>query len=244
MDKATLNNNYQELGNIPIFGMIHLTGNNPVPNALRELETYEEFGVDGAIIENYFGSVEDVIKTLEEKDKSVFDLSIGVNILPNEFKKSFQLADRYGADFIQIDHISGMYYEGKINPGLYKSVKNQYPEIVVLGGVWPKYYHPVKSSNLEKDLMTAVKRAEAIVVTGEGTGKETPLDKIKKFRKTIGEHPLVIGAGLNLENAYGQLQYADGAIVGSYFKEKERAENKLDRYKIKNFMSLVQECRQ
>ena len=51
---------------IPIFGMIHLAGTSPIPRALQEISLFEEEGLDGVIVENYHGSVERVIDTLEE----------------------------------------------------------------------------------------------------------------------------------------------------------------------------------
>ena len=87
-----------------------------------------------------------------------------------------------------------------------------------------------------------MERADAIVVTGEGTGKETPLDKIKRFREKIGDFPLVVGAGVDSYNVMGQLKIADGAIIGSYFK-KGYTWNHIDPFAVKNFMEIVRDIR-
>jgi predicted TIM-barrel enzyme len=55
-------------------------------------------------------------------------------------------------------------------------------------------------------------------VTGKGTGYETPLGKIKEFRRFLGDFPLIIGAGVNESNFAEQLSIADACIIGSYFK--------------------------
>jgi len=240
-----LNNRYNQFfGKIPILGMIHLAGQNPVKRALEELTLFEEEGVDGAIIENYHGSVEDVIATLQETSKRKSNVVIGVNVLPNEFYQSLPLAQRYGADFVQLDQVAGAYSSGQLDFAHYVKVKSQHPEIMVLGGVWPKYYHPIEGSDLETDLRTGMQRAEAIVVTGAGTGKETPFDKIKRFREIIGEHPLVVGAGLTPENAYEQLCISNGAIVGTSLKIDDNTNNPMDRQRVRDFMSVVKEARQ
>lgn len=239
------NNRYNQVfGRIPILGMIHMAGQNPVKRALEELTLFEEEGVDGAIIENYHGSVEDVIATIQETSKRKQNVVVGVNVLPNEFHQSLPLAQRYGADFVQLDQVAGTYRFGRLDLEHYKKVKSQHPEIIVLGGVWPKYYHPVEGSNLEADLTTGMQRAEAIVVTGAGTGKETPFDKIKRFREIIGEHPLVVGAGLTPENAYEQLCISNGAIVGTSLKTDDNTYNPMDRQRIRDFMSVVKDARQ
>jgi len=239
-----LNNRYNQVfRRIPIFGMIHLAGQNPVQRALEELAIFEEEGIDGAIVENYHGSVENIIATLQETHRRKPNIIIGVNVLPNEFYQSLPLAQKYGADFIQLDRIAGTYTSGELDFESYKGVKNQHPEIIVLGGVWPKYYRPIECSDLEKDLRTGIQRAEAIVVTGAGTGKETPFDKIKKFREIIGEHPLVVGAGLTPDNAYEQLCISNGAIVGTSLKIDDNTSNPIDRQKVKDFMLVVKEAR-
>ena len=240
-----LNKRYNEIfGKVPIFGMIHLASENKIKRALEEIVIFEEQGVDGAIIENYHGEVDDVIETLQEISKIKPQISIGVNILPNEFYHSLELAEEYGADFIQLDHVAGKYERwGELNFNGYKIVKEKHNDIMVFGGVWPKYYRPILGSFLERDLKTGMERAEAIVVTGEGTGIETPIEKIKEFREILGNHPLIIGAGLNLENAYEQLKFADGAIVGSCFKIGENTRNQMDKYKVRDFMKIVNEVR-
>jgi predicted TIM-barrel enzyme len=68
-----------------IFGMIHLSGSNPVDRALKEIEIFEEEGVHGCIIENYHGSLEEVGETFKHLVDMQPDIKIGVNILPNEF---------------------------------------------------------------------------------------------------------------------------------------------------------------
>jgi uncharacterized protein len=228
---------------IPIFGMIHLAGNDPVKRALEEIAIFEEEGINGAIIENYHGSVKDVIATLQETSRIKKDVVIGINILPNEFNYSIPLAQKYGASFVQLDHVSGKYTAGQLDFEKYAKLKKQHPEIIVLGGVWPKYYHPIEGSDLEEDLRIGTQRAEAIVVTGAGTGKETPIQKIKKFREIIGDHPLVIGAGLTTNNAYEQLCISNGAIVGTFFKEHNNTRESINIKKVRDFMAVVKEAR-
>lgn len=239
-----LNRLYDKVFNkIPILGMIHLAGDEPVKRALEEIAIYEEEGIDGVIIENYHGSVEDVIQTLKKTSTMKPEIVIGVNVLPNEFEQAFTLAHKYGADFIQIDYVAGRYSRGELDFTAYSMCKERYPDIIVLGGVWPKYYTPVEGSDLERDLRAAKSRAEAVVVTGAGTGMETPLGKIKRFREIIGGHPLVVGAGLTVDNAYEQLCISDGAIVGSFFKKYGDTRNPIDRGRIRDFMSIVKEAR-
>lgn len=228
--------------NKPILGMIHLSGENKVLRALDEIKIYQEEGVDGVIIENYHGSREDVMMVLSSINKGDFNIKIGLNILPNDYELAFETASKYNLDFIQLDYVSGKYEKSdEINHNHYMNNRKAYKGIV-LGGVWPKYYYPIKDSDLIEDLTIAMTRCDAVVVTGSGTGKETPIDKIKKFRNIIGDFPLIIGAGMDSNNV-DQFEYADGAIVGSCFKPYKRTQEVIDRLLVKEFVNNVNNIR-
>lgn len=226
----------------PILGMIHCAGTTA--DTIREINIYEEEGVDGIIVENYHGGVGVVIKVLKELKDIDTNLIIGINILPNEFHEAIMMANLYGAEFIQLDHVAGSYVRNKeLNIDEYNTMRKKYPNVKVLGGVHPKYYTPVEGSVLEDDIKGGMKRADAVVVTGSATGSETPLDKIKEFRSICGDHPLIIGAGLDESNVAEQLVHADGAIVGSCFKPYKRTQELIKRELVREFMDQVNKVR-
>ncbi|MBW3011742.1 hypothetical protein KY311_01010 [Candidatus Woesearchaeota archaeon] len=228
----------------PVIGMIHLAGAEPVSAALHEMEIYEAEGVDGVIVENYHGTDDDVELTLKQMSRLETRLVVGVNILPNEFSRSFRLAREYGAKFIQLDHVAGTYREGKLQHDSYSFMRRKHNDMAVLGGVWPKYYHPVSGSELSHDISEAVTRADAIVVTGQATGKETPFEKIKEFIELVNNRkPVVIGAGLNVSNVYEQLKLAGGAIVGSCFKPAGNTHSAIDAKLVRDFVSEADRAR-
>ena len=236
-----------DFSNKPILAMIHLSGGNPVERALEEIQILEEEGVDGIIVENYHGDEMDVVNTLKAMNET--DMLVGINLLPNEFHMSIPMADTYGADFVQLDYVSGNYE--RVEPfdiESYEAVRKNFPNVKVLGGVWPKYYEPIieyQSPNhqLFYDLAQGRERADATVVTGSGTGKETPLEKVELFRRMCGSHPLIVGAGLNPSNVVEQLTIADGAIVGSCLKPYKLTREKISRDLVKEFMDEVAKVR-
>lgn len=221
----------------PIIGMIHLAGGSPtkkVDNALEELKIYEEEGVEGAIIEDYHGYPNDVENALKEASSAGFNLDLGVNVLRNPYS-AFELADKYGAKFIQFDSVQ----EHEVDWELYNNLRNEYSDISVLGGVGFKGTTSTGNA-LEKDLNDARKVCEAVVTTGKGTGMETPIKKLGEYKRHLGEFPLVVGAGINDTNVYDQLLVADGAIVGSYFKVGgEDTTMPVDRQRVRNLTSKV-----
>ncbi|MEA2003993.1 MAG: BtpA/SgcQ family protein [archaeon] len=223
----------------PKIAMIHLAGEDSVDRALREIGIYEQEGIDAIIVENYHGSIFDVERTLEKIKERGTKLVVGVNILPNEYMVALDIADRYGADFIQLDHVAGRYQGAVFNVELYEECREKYPEIAVLGGVWPKYYTLIQGSNLELDLKEGMERADAIVVTGEGTGVETSIEKILQFRKIIDDFPLIVGAGVTQDNAHEQLENADGVIVGSSLKPFNQTDLMANRQNVMAFVDAA-----
>lgn len=226
--------------NKALIGMIHLAGEKPITRGIEEVLLLEKEGFSGALIENYHGELFDVIKTLEELEQMKLKIKIGVNVLPNNYVEAFDLAQRFGANFIQLDYISGNYiHTPNFDSETYLKIKNESPNICVLGGVWPKYYTPKieTESQLKKDLYEAKKLCDAIVVTGEGTGKETPIHKINQFKEELKEFPLLVGAGVTPENISQQLINTNGAIIGSSLKKGNDTRNPIDEKLVRNVRS-------
>jgi hypothetical protein len=126
----------------------------------------------------------------------------------------------------------------------FRETRNKHPSLIVLGGVHPKYYHPVPGSHLYEDLHNAMQLCEAIVVTGEANGTETPLSRILQFRQMIGKaFPLIIGSGIHPSNIKEQFTIANGCIVGSAFKPNGNSEEPVQPKLVHQIMSLVQELK-
>lgn len=223
-----------------IIGMIHLAGRSSqekLNRALEELDLYQSAGVDGAIIEDYYGRESDVYDVLKLSSAMGFKIVRGVNLLRNPYK-GFILAKKFGAKFVQFDSVQ----TPDLDLVLYDSMRATYPEIQVLGGVGFKYT-PKTGNRLEDDLVAGKSRCEAIVTTGPGTGIETPIEKLKQYKQLLGNFPLIDGAGVNLSNVREQMMVADGAIIGSYFKRNGNAKQNVEKHRPKNLMSVMGDLR-
>lgn len=228
-----------------IFGMIHLAGPSSIKKALEEIQIYEEEGLYGIIVENYHGTTNDVIYTLKELSKIDTKLKIGVNILPNEVSKAFEIADDFNLDYIQFDYVSGEYKSNiSLDVNEYMDCRNNSTsKPKILGGVLPKYYTPVDDFCLVTELNKASKISNYVVVTGEGTGKETSLDKIKLFKEILDSKGLndnlIIGAGVTKDNIEEQIQFASGAIIGSAFKPFGMTHKMVERDLVRDIMAKI-----
>ncbi len=219
----------------PIIGMIHLAGEGEqekISRALEEISIFEEEGIDGAIIEDYEGTITNVIETLEKISIKGTNLIIGINILNNPYS-AFEFANQSIAKFIQFDSVQ----EKDLDVEKYNTMRIRSPNVVVLGGIRFKY-KTYTGNSLEKDLQESMSKCEAIVTTGEGTGLETPIQKLRDFKNILGDYPLISGAGINRENIKEQLDVVDGVIVGSYLKDYNTRE-KVKRYRVRELVQAM-----
>ncbi|MFK9092188.1 BtpA/SgcQ family protein [Bacillus salipaludis] len=231
----------------PIMGMIHLKGNNneeKLEIAKREIDEMIENGIDAVIIENYFGSTENVEEVLRYIYAERKNIIYGLNILKDDHK-SFELANQFEAKFIQLDSVAGhLTIEEDVQFHDFISKQREQTNAFVLGGVRFKYQPYLSGRSLEEDLKIGMTRCDAIVVTGEGTGLETDLNKIIEFRTIMGKNfPLIVGAGITAENFHNQLTLADGAIMGSYLKDSYKDDGYVSPEHIQQFMTEVQKFR-
>ena len=215
--------------------MIHLAGRTreKVNRALEEINVYKQEGLSGAIIEDYHGTLQDVKETLKLLPKDSPKFRIGINLLEDPYY-AFELAEKYERQFIQLDTIQA---SRRFDENLYLLLRRRHPNLYVFGGIRFKYIPPTGKS-LEEDIRNGMSRCDAIVTTGEGTGIETPTQKLVEFKKIMENFPLIVGAGLNDRNAREQLAVADGAIIGSYFKEG-RTDFHVDRQRVREIVKLI-----
>jgi uncharacterized protein len=231
----------------PIIGMIHLKGNSSseiLELAKKEIVLLTANGIDAVLIENYFGSEYDVEKVLAYLNEYQNNIVYGINIL-GDYEKSFVLANKYDAKFIQVDSVSG-HLPIDLDNDFGKEINElrETSSAALLGGVRFKYQPYLSGRSLKDDIEIGISRCDAIVVTGLGTGKETEFEKINMFKALINNKcSLVIGAGLNLDNCYEQLLIADAGIVGSYLKDTGRDNGDISEDKVDKFMQKVKTLR-
>lgn len=249
--KSQLDARWQELFPVvkPVFAMLHLGGDSAeekFDRALRETVMLAEGGVDAVIVENYFGDSDDVRRVLEAITESSGPKPpvVGLNVL-RDHELAFELAQEFPVGFVQIDSVAGhLEVASDVEYAERLAELRAASSALVFGGVRFKY-QPVLSGRTEsEDLALGKLRSDAIVVTGDGTGIETDLDKIMRFRNELtGAYPLIVGAGVTAENVDEQLRYADAVIVGSFLKDTYQDTGVVDPEHVERFMAAVQAVR-
>jgi len=228
---------------IPVFAMLHLKGETPAEKfniARRETQILWESGVDAVIVENYFGSVDDVVAVCRWLKDDAPDVVFGVNILKDD-KRAFEVANEFGARFVQLDSVCGhlpVADDGGFGDWLI--AQRAASKAFVLGGVRFKYQPYLSGRPLVEDLLIGISRCDAVVVTGEGTGLETPVDKTAEFRAIVGpDFPIVIGAGVTPDGAARDLAKANAVIVGSYLKDTHVDTGNVDKQHTLDFVRAI-----
>ncbi|CDD06769.1 putative uncharacterized protein [Dorea sp. CAG:317] len=83
---------------------------------------------------------------------------------------------------------------------------------------------------------------DAVIVTGFDTGMPPTVERVKACKDKIAL-PVFLGSGISKENARELLKCADGAIVGSYFKEEGNWKKPIDVNRTLTFMKEVEKLR-
>ena len=227
----------------PILGMLHLAGDGPaakLAQAEEEARIMAGEGVDGLVVENYFGDADDVERVLDRLSGLGLGAKIGVNVLRDD-KRAFALAKQYPVSFIQVDSVAGhLPPENDASFAADFAARRASVSALLLGGVRFKYQPVLSGRPEEEDVRLGARRCDGLVVTSDATGQPTDMDKVARFRSAAGDGvPLLIGAGLTETNAAEQLAHADGAIVGSWFKHDHKDTGRVEAAHVARLMRAV-----
>lgn len=234
-----------------------------VEHAVGEARVYEENGVDGVIVENmwdlpyYSGAPrippEEVAAhavAAREVVKSV-RVPVGITVIHNGGRVALGIAKAAGARFVRVCLYTGaaVWDTGELDHGvaaeLLRLRRYLYAEDIKLFADVVKK-HSVTFPGI--DLATHTRwsdfyLADAVIVTGRITGEPPLPEDVKLAKEVVGDTPVIVGSGLTPENAEKLLKYADGAIVGTYFKVNGVTQNPVDPERVRRLMSVVRRLR-
>ncbi len=231
----------------PVVGVIHSRGDSPEDAAAlaeKEIKAYYENGLDGILVETYFGNYHNAAAILELLRRKKLPVPYGINCL-NIDAMTFEMANDYGCAFMQIDSVVGhVKPRDEASLGEFFRRFRARTGAALMGGVRFKYQPVLSENTLEEDLHIAMDRCDCICVTQDATGQETSPERIRTFKDVIGAFPLFVCAGVTPDNVTEQLGIADGAVVGSYFKDNYRDTGIVCGGHVKEIMDRVRMLRQ
>lgn len=230
--------------------------------AVNEAKILESCGVDGVQVENMW----DIPYLQGEKigSDTVAALAIGVN----EVKRAVQIPVGVECHMNGADHalacavaasakwvrvfewcnafISQSGYIEAIGGKLARDRSRlKAEEIAFLCDVNVKHgsHYIIHDRSVEEQAMDIeAQDGDAVIVTGFDTGMPPTAERVKACKERI-TLPVFLGSGISKENAGELLKYADGAIVGSYFKKEGNWKNTVDEKRTRDFMNEVKKLR-
>lgn len=166
---------------------------------------------------------------------SVVKLPIGFNVLRNDPRSALALCAACGGSFIRVNvHTGAMLTDqGLIEGDAYGTLRYRRqiaPDVQIFADVHVKHAVPLGNWSIGDSARDALQRglADALIVSGVGTGMATNPDDLKAVRSSCPSAKILIGSGVTADNVADYLEWADGFIVGSSLKRDGRIWNSVD----------------
>ena len=230
-------------------------------NAVSDSKILEGEGVDAIMVENMHDRPylnrnvgPEIVASMTAvacKLRQEVSLPLGIQILAGANKEALAVALAAGYDFIRAEgfvfgHLAD---EGMMNSDAGELLRYR----KMIGADHIKVFTDVKkkhsSHNISKDIsiVEMAKAAEffladGVIVTGNTTGDKASVNDVKSVKQSV-KVPVLIGSGIDVENISEFWDFADGFIVGSFFKKEGNWENGVDALRVRRFLAKTNQLR-
>jgi membrane complex biogenesis BtpA family protein len=251
-----------------VIGMLHLPPLPGSPlfsgdlsglrdQVLRDAELLTAGGVHGLMLEN-FGDIpffpERVpaytvahMAALAVEVKRRFPVPLGINCLRNDGLSALAIAHAAGAEFIRVNVLTGARVtdQGPLSGIAHDLLRERAllrgDQIKIFADVDVKHSAPLAPRPIGEEVEDTLHRglADALVVSGAGTGKPTDPEKVKAVKQAAKNAAVFLGSGVTPETVAILAAHADGFIVGTYFKKDGVASNPVDPGRVRALMEVV-----
>lgn len=204
-------------------------------SAARCARALEEAGYDAIVVENFgdapffVGKVPPVtIAAMTACALAVREAApstaLAINVLRNDAEAALSIASCTAARFVRINVHTGARVtdQGIIQGDAAATLRLRRALGAESVGIWAdvdvKHSAPLGPPRpLAQEVEDTTKRAmaDAVLVTGEGTGKSVDLEKLVAVKRAAANVPVLVASGATLETLSSLSAHADGVIVGS-----------------------------
>lgn len=228
-----------------------------IERAVRDARAYAEGGMAGVLVEN-FGDApfypDDVPKEtvaamaiIAAEVRRAVSIPVGVNVLRNDAAAALAIAAAAGLAFVRINvHVGVMatdqgLLEGRAHETL-RMRSRLAPDVKLFCDVLVKHGRPVGGADTVLAAEETIGRglADAVILTGEATGRAVDLSELRRVRTALGSAPVLAGSGVSPEMVRAVLEHADGAIVGTSLKRGEVTEAPVDPVRVRALVAAAQ----
>lgn len=252
-----------------VIGMLHLSALPGSPGyggslsrirqqVVKDAQLLVEGGVHGLMMENFGDSpffpgrvpahvVSHMTAIAAEVRRVAPDTPLGINVLRNDGLSALAIAQAVGARYIRVNVLCGArvadqgLLQGIAHDLLRLRAELKAEGVKIFADVDVKHSAPLAGRPIVDEVDDTLGRgmADALVVSGAGTGKATDPEKVRVVKSAAKDAPVFLGSGVT-PKTYAQLApHADGFIVGTFFKKDGRSANPVDPERVKEFMSVI-----
>jgi membrane complex biogenesis BtpA family protein len=177
------------------------------------------------------------------------ELPLGINVLRNDGRSALAVAHAAGASFIRVNVLCGARVADQ---GLIQGIAHELlreramlganESIRIFADVDVKHSAPLASRPLDDEVDDLLERAlaDAVIVSGAGTGKATDPAKVAAVKQaTRGRVPVFAGSGVSAQTISAFLPHADGFIVGTALKQGGVSSNPVDAGRVKDLLARL-----
>ena len=180
--------------------------------------------------------------------RAVPQLPLGINVLRNDGLSALAIGHAVGAAYIRVNVLCGVrvadqgLLHGSAHDLLRLRADLHAQSIKIFADVDVKHSAPLAERAIEDEVDDTLHRglADALIVSGAGTGKATDPEKVKRVKAAAKTSPVFLGSGVTPQTLPALLPHADGFIVGTYFKKNGVASNAVDPRRVRELMNEIQ----
>ena len=227
---------------------------------LRDADALAAGGAHGLMMEN-FGDVPfyparvpahvvaEMTALACEVRRRFAQLPLGVNVLRNDGRGALAVAAASGAHFVRVNVLCGARVadQGLIQGIAHDLLRDRATlgaaHVRIFADVDVKHSAPLAPRELADDVGDTVERglADAVIVSGAGTGKGTDPRHVAAVKTAAGAAPVFVGSGVSARTVAEFLAHADGFIVGTALKRDGRVDNEVDAQRVRELVRVVEE---
>jgi hypothetical protein len=226
-----------------------------IRRAVEDALALESGGLDGAVVENFGDTpfypervppetVAAMAVALAEVRRAV-RFPLGANALRNDAGAALALAAACGAAFVRVNVHSGASVtdQGLVQGRAHETLRlrerlwARAPEDapLVFADVDVKHASPLGTFDLGQAAADTYYRgrADVLLVTGRGTGRETSMDDVRRVREAVPEAPVLVASGVTDRTVARAVREAHGALVGTWLKRDGQVDAPVDRERVR-----------
>lgn len=171
-------------------------------------------------------------------------VALGINVLRNDAEAALSIAACTGASFVRVNVLTGARVtdQGIVEGAAATTLRTRQAlgaeAIAIWADVDVKHSAPLGAPrSIEQEVCDTTERAmaDAVLVTGEATGRAAAAEKLGTVKRAAGSVPVLVASGVTVDSLGSLTSHADGVVVGSALRRGGVAGGPVDETLAKTF---------